>query len=60
MEPARFIGKEGETLKQIGANARRDLERSLGRKVFLKLWCRVRENWSDDPKALAQFGYLGD
>ncbi len=59
-QKAIVIGKEGETLKQIGSNARRDLERSLGRKVFLKLWCKVRENWSDDPKALAQFGYLGE
>ncbi|MGB0954732.1 MAG: GTPase Era, partial [Panacagrimonas sp.] len=28
----------------------------LGSKVFLQLWCRVRQNWSDDPAALKQFG----
>ena len=59
-QKAIVIGKDGETLKSIGANARRDLERQLGRKIFMKLWCKVRENWSDDPKALAQFGYTGE
>lgn len=58
-QKAIVIGKDGETLKLIGSNARRDIERARGRKVFLKLWCRVKENWSDDPKALAQFGYFG-
>lgn len=51
------IGAGGETLKAIGSNARRELEKQLGRKVFLKLWCKLRENWSDDPRSLAQFGY---
>ena len=50
------IGEGGEQLKRIGSAARRDLERELGRKVFLQLWCKVRENWSDDPKALKRFG----
>jgi len=58
-QKAIVIGKDGETLKLIGSNARRDIERARGRKVFLKLWCRVKENWSDDPKALAKFGYSG-
>jgi GTP-binding protein Era len=50
------IGEDGATLKQVGTAARRELERVFGGKVFLQLWCRVRENWSDDPKALQQFG----
>jgi GTP-binding protein Era len=54
------IGEDGLTLKQVGTGARRELERLLGRKVFLKHWCRVRENWSDDLKALRQFGLSGD
>ncbi|HEY0975722.1 MAG TPA: GTPase Era [Solimonas sp.] len=55
------IGENGEHLKRIGSAARRDLERETGQKVFLQLWCKVRENWSDDPKALKRFGLsLGD
>jgi GTPase len=50
------VGQGGEQLRKIGEAARRELEHSSGRKVFLKLWCKVRENWSDDPKALSRFG----
>jgi GTP-binding protein Era len=51
------IGEEGGTLKRVGTVARRELEATLGNKVFLKLWCKVRDNWSDDPKALRLLGY---
>jgi GTPase len=51
------IGTGGAALKSIGTAARRELEHILGRKVFLQLWCRVKEGWTDDPRALAQFGY---
>lgn len=54
------IGENGSTLKQVGTAARRDLEKILGGKVFLKLWVKVRENWSDDPAALKQFGFVND
>jgi len=54
------IGEAGETLKAIGSSARRDLERMLGRKIYLKLWCKIRENWSDDPKMLKRFGLTPD
>jgi GTP-binding protein Era len=37
--------------------ARRGIESLLGRKVFQKLWVRVRAGWSDDEAALRQFGY---
>lgn len=50
------IGENGSALKRVGMTARKELEHLLGAKVFLQLWCRVRENWSDDPKALRQFG----
>jgi len=50
------IGDGGTQLKAIGSAARRELERMIGRKVFLQIWCKVRENWSDDPKALKRFG----
>lgn len=51
------IGEGGQQLKAVGSAARRELERMLGHKVFLRLWCRVKENWSDDPAALTQLGY---
>lgn len=54
------IGAGGETLKNIGGSARRELEKMLGRKIFLKLWCKVRENWSDDLTALKRFGLTPD
>lgn len=50
------IGENGSSLKRVGTAARRELEKLIDAKVFLQIWCRVRENWSDDPKALKQFG----
>lgn len=50
------VGAGGQGLKTVGSNARRDLEQQFGGKVFLKLWVKVRENWADDARSLAQFG----
>ena len=52
-----IIGKEGKMLKQIGVQARDDIERMVGRKVFLKLWVRVQKKWTRDPAAVKRFGY---
>ncbi|VEN74401.1 GTPase Era [Candidatus Desulfarcum epimagneticum] len=52
-----IIGKKGAKLKQIGSDARKDLERMAGQKVFLKLFVRVEKNWSRDPKAMRRLGY---
>jgi GTP-binding protein Era len=51
------IGKGGQKLKEIGQAARREIERMVGTKVFLKLFVRVQKNWSKDTKALRRFGY---
>lgn len=51
------IGKGGAKLKKIGEEARREIERMVGKKVFLKLFVRVEKNWSRDTRALRRFGY---
>lgn len=51
------IGKGGRKLKEIGAAARREIERMVGCRVFLKLFVRVQKNWTKDSKALRRFGY---
>lgn len=56
-QKAIVIGSGGRRAKAIGSAARRGIEALLGRKVFLKLWVRVRAGWSDDEAALKQFGY---
>ncbi|MBT3310716.1 MAG: GTPase Era [Desulfobacterales bacterium] len=52
-----IIGKGGSKLKKIGEDARMDIERMIGAKVFLKLFVRVQKNWSSDTKALRNLGY---
>jgi GTPase len=51
------IGKDGERLKTIGTRARKDIEKLLDRKVFLRLWVKVKESWTDSERALKNFGY---
>ncbi len=51
------IGKNGSKLKNIGKDARKEIERMLQAKVFLKLFVRVQKNWSSDTKALRKLGY---
>jgi GTP-binding protein Era len=52
-----IIGKKGSKLRSIGEDARKDIEKMLGSRVFLKLFVRVEKNWSHDTKALRRFGY---
>lgn len=56
-QKAIVVGSGGTVLKSVGSNARRNMEKLFGRKVFLQLWVKVRENWSDDDAALKSFGY---
>ncbi len=55
-----LIGKKGSMLKQIGTEARKDIETFLGSKVFLQLYVRVSENWKDSHSYLKNFGYNED
>ncbi len=52
-----LIGRQGSKLGRIGEDARKEIERLLGRKVFLKLYVRVEKNWSKDTRLLSRFGY---
>ncbi|MEZ5544926.1 MAG: GTPase Era [Lysobacteraceae bacterium] len=56
-QKAIVIGAGGERMRAIGQGARIAMEKQFGRKVFLQLWCKVREAWSDDEAALRGFGY---
>ncbi len=51
------IGQKGELLKKIGEESRISIEGFLEKKVFLELWVKVRQGWSDDKRALASLGY---
>jgi GTP-binding protein Era len=50
------IGRAGARLKEIGTAARVDIEKLLGRRVFLNLFVKVRERWRDDERALDELG----
>jgi GTP-binding protein Era len=51
------IGKGGLKLKAIGIAARKDIELLLDQKVLLKLWVKVRKNWSKDEVFLREIGF---
>jgi GTP-binding protein Era len=59
-QKAIVIGKDGQLLKEIGREARVDIQRQQGRKVYLNLWVKVKEGWFDDERALRSLGYGDD
>lgn len=52
-----IIGKNGDMLKKISTEARHDIERFMGAKVFLQTWVKVKENWRDNMNYVRSFGY---
>ncbi len=52
-----IIGKGGHKLKSIGTAARKDIERMVGQKVLLKLWVKVKKNWSHNSSFLKELGF---
>ena len=52
------IGKGGDVLKQVGSDARRDLEELIGGKVFLEMFVKTKSNWRDDHGVLEDMGYI--
>ena len=59
-QKAILIGKDGARLKEIGKRARLEMQKLFGTKVYLGLWVKVREGWSDDARLLRSFGYGDD
>ncbi|PJD96925.1 MAG: GTPase Era [Legionella sp.] len=51
------IGDRGQKLKEMATEARKDMEKMLGKKVFLQCWCKVKSGWADDERILKQLGY---
>jgi len=56
-QKAIVIGRGGEGLKSVGKQARIEMEKIIGNKVFLQLWVKVKDKWSDDARALQNLGY---
>lgn len=53
-----IIGHRGEMLKKVGTAARLELEKFLGKKVFLQLHVKVDEGWRNSQRSLRRYGYL--
>jgi len=51
------IGKQGELLKSIGTEARKEIENLIATKVYLQLWVKVKSGWSDNERALQSLGF---
>lgn len=56
-QKAILIGKKGDVIKKIGTRARINIERFLGRPVYLDLRVQVRKKWLKDPEQIKRFGY---
>ena len=52
-----IIGKGGEMLKRISSQARRDIEKFMGTKVYMETWVKVKANWRDNPNFIRSQGY---
>ncbi len=52
-----IIGEKGSKLKELASGARIEMEKLLGKKVFLQCYCKVKSGWSDNERLLKQLGY---
>lgn len=53
-----IIGKKGELLKTVGNQSRLEIEKILGTKVFMELWVKVKEKWTENESLIKEIGYL--
>lgn len=56
-QKAIIIGHKGNALKRVGSDARRDLEKFFGKKIFLDLYVKVNKDWRSNQRQLKRFGY---
>lgn len=56
-QKAIIIGKGGARLKEVGTRARQEIEKLLGRKIFLSLHVKTAKDWQSNPKMLQRFGF---
>ena len=56
-QKAILLGKGGSAIKKLGISAREDCEKFLGKKIFLELTVKVKDNWRNDKLVLKQLGY---
>ncbi len=52
-----IIGHKGSALKRVGTEARKDLQKFFGKKIFLELYVKVNKNWRNNSNQLKRFGY---
>lgn len=52
-----LIGKQGKAIKEVSSFARQDMEKFLGKKVFLTTYVKVKEDWRNRPGLMKEFGY---
>jgi len=53
----KVIGKQGRAIKEVSSFARQDMEKFLGKKVFLTTYVKVKEDWRDKPGLMKEYGY---
>lgn len=59
-QKAIVIGERGAVLREVGRQARAEIEKMLDSRVNLKLWVKVKEGWADDERALKSLGYIDE
>ena len=55
-----LIGHKGESLKRIGTYARKDIEKFIGKQIFLEIFVKVKKDWRDNDNLLRGFGYTNE
>ena len=53
-----IIGHQGKAIKKLGTEARKDIEKFFGKKVFIELFVKVNKDWRDSEIQLRKYGYI--